>query len=104
MSYGSWFGGIFLMKLDNETSLRDYSYTYNTERGAGDEYLGLLISGGYGGTGGGSYIVYDKESDYYYLYESYCELNGTDSFSNYQIRLFRSKGIKGPYIDDKGNS
>lgn len=30
MSYGSWFGGIFLMKLDNETGLRDYSYTYST--------------------------------------------------------------------------
>lgn len=104
MSYGSWFGGIFLMKLDNETGLRDYSYTYPTERGVGDEYLGLLISGGYGGTGEGSYIVYDEESDYYYLYESYCGLNGTDSFSNYQIRLFRSKDITGPYVDAKGNS
>lgn len=104
MSYGSWFGGIFLMKLDNETGIRDYSYTYNTEMGVVDEYLGLLISGGYGGTGEGSYIVYDEKSDYYYLYEFYCELNGTDSFSNYQIRLFRFKGIKGPYIDDKGNS
>ena len=104
MSYGSWFGGIFLMKLDNETGLRDYDYTYPTERGVGDEYLGLSIAGGYGGTGEGSYIVYDEEADYYYLYESYCGLNGTDSFSNYQIRLFRSKDITGPYVDAKGNS
>lgn len=104
MSYGSWFGGIFLMKLDNETGLRDYSHTYTTERGVGDEYLGLSISGGYGGTGEGSYIVYDEETDYYYLYESYCGLEGTTSFSNYQIRLFRSKNIEGPYVDAKGNS
>lgn len=28
MSYGSWFGGIYFIKLDAKTGLRDYSYTY----------------------------------------------------------------------------
>lgn len=104
MSYGSWFGGIFMIKLDSSTGLRDYTYTYETKENASDEYLGLKISGGYGTTGEGSFIVYDKAAGYYYLYESYCGLNATNDFSGYHIRLFRSKSITGPYKDAKGNS
>lgn len=104
MSYGSWFGGIYMLKLDKNTGLRDYSYTYSTTTNSSDQYMGKKISGGYGGTGEGSYIVYDKEAGYYYLYLSYCGLNATDSFSGYHIRLFRSKNITGPYTDAAGNS
>ncbi len=104
MSYGSWFGGLFMLKLDNSTGLRDYSSTYETKINASDQYLGKRISGGYGTTGEGSFIVYDKTSGYYYLYESYCGLDATDGFSGYHIRLFRSKNITGPYTDAKGNS
>ena len=33
--YGSWSGGIFMLKLDKETGLRDYTYTYpNTNAGS----------------------------------------------------------------------
>lgn len=103
MSYGSWFGGIFLMKLDNETGLRDYDHTYSTKKNKSDEYFGYRISGGYGCTGEGSYIVYDKGTDYYYLYVSYCGLNATDNFSGYHIRLFRSENVEGPYVDAAGN-
>jgi Beta-xylosidase len=103
MSYGSWFGGIFMLKLDNSTGLRDYSHTYETKENSSDKYFGIKISGGYGTTGEGSYIVYDKSADYYYLYESYCGLDATDNFSGYHIRLFRSKDITGPYVDAKGN-
>ncbi|AAK78555.1 arabinan endo-1,5-alpha-L-arabinosidase [Clostridium acetobutylicum] len=103
LSYGSWFGGIFMLKLDKSTGLRDYSYTYSTKTNASDQYLGIKISGGYGTCGEGSYIVYDKATDYYYLYESYCGLDATDNFSGYHIRLFRSKNITGPYTDAKGN-
>ena len=104
MSYGSWFGGIYMLKLDKNTGLRDYSYTYSTTTNSSDQYMGKKISGGYGGTGEGSYIVYDKEAGYYYLYLSYCGLNATDGFSGYHIRLFRSKNITGPYTDAAGNS
>ncbi len=108
MVYGSWFGGIFMLKLDNETGLRDYSYTYPldtnaTDGVASDPYLGIRVSGGYGGTGEGAYIVWDKTSGYYYMYVSYCGLNATDGFSGYQMRLFRSKNITGPYTDASGN-
>ncbi|MCR4944267.1 MAG: RICIN domain-containing protein [Clostridium sp.] len=104
MSYGSWFGGLFMLKLDANTGLRDYSYKYETKTNVSDEYLGIKISGGYGTCGEGSYIVWDKDSGYYYLYESYCGLDATDNFSGYHIRLFRSKNITGPYTDAAGNS
>lgn len=104
MSYGSWFGGIHLLKLDNTTGLRDYTYTYETVTNASDAYLGIRLSGGYGCTGEGSYIVWDEESGYYYLYLSYCGLNATDSFSGYHIRLFRSENVTGPYVDAAGGT
>lgn len=104
MVYGSWFGGIFMLKLDKNTGLRDYSQTYSTTTNASDQYFGTKISGGYGCTGEGAYIVYDSQSDYYYLYLSYNGLNATDNFANYHIRLFRSKNITGPYTDAAGNS
>lgn len=103
MSYGSWFGGIFLIKLDNETGLRDTSRKYKTKENVSDEYLGIRLSGGYGATGEGSFIVWDPQTEYYYLYESYCGLNATDGFSGYHIRLFRSKDVTGPYVDSMGN-
>lgn len=104
MSYGSWFGGIFLLKLDNETGLRDYNTTYKTQNNKSDAYFGYKLSGGYGGTGEGSYIVWDKDTGYYYMYLSYCGLNATDNFSGYHIRLFRSENVNGPYVDAAGNS
>jgi len=103
MVYGSWFGGIFMLKLDNKTGLRDYTYTYETKANVSDEYFGYRISGGYGLTGEGAFIVWDKETGYYYLYVSYCGLNATDNFSGYHIRLFRSENVTGPYYDAAGN-
>ncbi len=103
MVYGSWFGGLYMLRLDNETGLREYNYTYETEKDVSDEYLGKRVSGGYGGTGEGPYIVWDEEAGYYYMYVSYCGLNATDTFSGYHMRLFRSENIDGPYVDAAGN-
>lgn len=103
MIYGSWFGGLYMLRLDNETGLRDYNYTYETETDVSDAYLGKRVSGGYGGTGEGGYIVWDEEAGYYYMYVSYCGLNATDTFSGYHMRLFRSENIDGPYVDAAGN-
>ena len=108
MVYGSWFGGVYLLKLDNKTGLRDYDYkieldTDASDGVAGDPYLGLRIFGGYGSTGEGPYIVWDEKAGYYYLYTSYCGLNATDTFSGYHMRLFRSENITGPYVDASGD-
>lgn len=102
MSYGSWSGGIFVLQLDKETGLPIYpGKDGQTPDGRMiDRYFGTKIAGGYGRSIEGPYIVYDEETDYYYLYVSY---GGLASDGGYQIRQFRSKEIDGPYVDAKGN-
>lgn len=99
MSFGSWFGGIYIMKLDAQTGLRDYSYTYTTEKNTSDEYYGYKIAGGNAVSGEGPYIIHT--GDYYYLFLSY---GGLTAEAGYQMRVFRSSSITGPYQDQEGNS
>lgn len=99
MSYGSWSGGIFLLKLDKETGLRDYTVTYPIEldgggRAVSDPYFGRRIAGGYYSSGEGSYI--QKIGNYYYLFISY---GGLDSTGGYEVAIFRSEKPEGPYLD-----
>ncbi len=105
MSYGSWSGGIYLLKLDKATGLRDYtaSYTYDTDYNDGyasDPYMGYHIAGGYRISGEASYLM--NVGNYWYLFISYGYLSST---GGYNMRVFRStKGIKGPYLDQSGSS
>jgi len=99
MSYGSWFGGIYMLKLDTSTGLRDYSYTYTTEKNLSDEYHGYKIAGGQAVSGEGSYIL--RIGNYYYMFLSY---GGLTAEGGYQMRIFRSDTIYGPYTDELGNS
>lgn len=107
MSYGSWFAGIFMIKLDKENGLRDYTNTYpyqvkgvTTTAGAADAnatsdpYFGKKIAGGWGVSGEASYI--QKVGKYYYLFMSY---GGLTAAGGYQIRVFRSEKPDGPYKD-----
>ena len=100
MSYGSWSGGISMIKLDNETGLRDYSMTYadtNNEEKNGvisDPYTGYKIAGGVAVSGEGSYIK--KIGDYYFLFLSY---GGYAPEGGYNMRVFRASDITGPYKD-----
>lgn len=109
MSYGSWFAGIFMIKLDKENGLRDYTYTYpyqvkgvtTTAEAAdadadatSDPYFGKKIAGGWGVSGEASYI--QKVGKYYYLFISY---GGLTAAGGYQIRVFRSEKPDGPYKD-----
>ena len=98
MTYGSWFGGIYMLKLDSNTGLRDYTYTYQTVENVSDEYQGLKIAGGHHVSGEGSYL--EKIGDYWYLFISY---GGLAARGGYNIRVFRSKDIKGPYADMTGD-
>ncbi len=107
MSYGSWSGGIFILRLDEETGLRDYSITYpstlstaNDYRSAtSDPYFGKKIAGGYYVSGEASYI--EHIGKYYYLFMSYGGLNATGDYFGvgYQMRVFRSEKPDGPYKD-----
>lgn len=107
MSYGSWSGGIFMIRLDKTNGLRDYTYTFpyqisgkTTTPGAADAnctsdpYFGKKIAGGYYVSGEASYI--QKVGTYYYLFMSY---GGLTAAGGYQIRVFRSDKPDGPYKD-----
>jgi len=112
MSYGSWSGGIFMIRLDKTNGLRDYTYTFpyqisgkTVTPGAAnanctsDPYFGKKIAGGYYVSGEASYI--QKIGKYYFLFMSY---GGLKSDGGYQMRIFRSENPDGPYKDCYGTS
>ena len=107
--YGSWSGGIALLKLDNQTGLRDLSYDYGyTGFGSDgavwegtslvyDPYMGIHIAGGWWVSGEGPYVEYID--GYYYLFMSY---GGYAPDGGYNMRVFRSEDITGKYLDPDG--
>ncbi len=104
MVYGSWSGGLFIHELDKATGAVKYPGTDGTEPVSGnfiDRYFGTHIAGGNHQSGEGAYILYDAETDYYYLYETY---GGLLSGGGYNMRLFRSRDVYGPYLDAKGGN
>ncbi|MBP1913459.1 arabinan endo-1,5-alpha-L-arabinosidase [Lederbergia galactosidilyticus] len=88
MVYGSFFGGIYLTKINPKNGkLLNYG-------------KGKLIAKRHHNVEAaieGPYIIYNPEFDYFYLFVSYDSL-----FSNYNIRVARSKTIDGPYLDFHG--
>lgn len=102
ITYGSYFGGIYLMPLVEETGLPDYEYMANDEDY--DDYYGKKIiktTLANELSGEGPYITYDSKTEYYYLFVSYC---GLASLGGYNVREYRSKTVDGPYLDAAGNS
>ena len=104
--YGSWSGGIALLKLDNQTGLRDLDYNYGYEGNDAvwegtslvyDPYMGIHIAGGWWVSGEGPYVEYID--GYYYLFMSY---GGYAPDGGYNMRVFRSKDITGKYLDPDG--
>ncbi len=99
MTYGSWSAGIYQLKLDPATGLRDYTMTYEDIDNVSDDYLGYKIAGGFYNSGEGAYIL--PAGDYYYLFISYGNLEAS---GGYNMRVFRSESINGPYVDENGKS
>ena len=97
MAYGSWSGGIFMLELDEETGLRDYSVKYETNKHS-DAYFGTKIAGGKYVSGEGAYI--EKIGDYYWLFISYGNL---EAKGGYNVRVYRSETPNGGYVDALGN-
>ena len=64
-----------------------------------DAYFGKRLLGGGHTSIEGPYILYDKDSDYYYLFVSYGNLQRE---GGYQMRVFRSKTVDGEYVDMNG--
>lgn len=91
-----------MLKLDKNTGLRDYTYTYSgttlDANATSDQYFGKKIAGGYYVSGEGPYIQYI--GGYYYLFMSY---GGYAPDGGYEMRVFRSSSPTGPYKDASGN-
>ena len=58
-----------MLKLDENTGLRDYTTTYETIPNEQDAYYGHKLHGGFGVSGEAPYII--KKDGYYYLFVSY---------------------------------
>ncbi|MCC8049518.1 MAG: family 43 glycosylhydrolase [Clostridiales bacterium] len=104
MTYGSWSGGIFLLELDPTTGEAIYPGVDSTDEVSGnyvDRYFGVHLAGGNHESGEGPYIQYDEETGYYYLYETY---GGLTAEGGYNMRMFRSENVTGPYVDAEGNN
>lgn len=107
MSYGSWSGGIWMLPLDKQTGLRDYTKQQPLQYHSGsdarnqksDPYFGRKIAGGWYVSGEGSYI--EHIGDYYFLFISY-GFFAPDG--GYEMRVFRSSNPDGPYVDCYGTS
>lgn len=101
--YGSWSGGTYLLELNPETGTPIYPGEDNvTEDGRIiDRYFGVKISGGYHQSGEGPYILYDDETGLYNLWVTYGALQAN---GGYNMRLFQSKNVTGPYVDAQENS
>jgi arabinan endo-1,5-alpha-L-arabinosidase len=83
MSYGSFFGGVFLKELDPDTGCAlGSSFGTNLVPAIDVE---------------GSYLIYNEEFEYWYLFMAYGDMN-----KNYNTRVVRSKTIDGPYLDASG--
>ncbi len=88
MVYGSFWGGIHILRLNNETGFAD-------EEGIGTciarrpKFADCAIEG--------PYIRYNPDTGYYYLFVSYASLR-----SDYNIRVGRSRNLFGPYYDHNG--
>ncbi|MBR6164824.1 MAG: arabinan endo-1,5-alpha-L-arabinosidase [Clostridia bacterium] len=84
MTWGSFFGGIWLTALD--------------ENGFA-EGEPVRIAGFRGCRAEGSYLIWLPETEYYYLFLSYGSLS-----SDYNIRVGRSRTVEGPYLDANGRN
>ncbi len=99
MVFGSFWGGIRMIRLDPETGLAADKTEADDGRTA-DSALGISLAcrpkwcdGGVEG----AYVRFNRETGYYYLFVSYGSLS-----SDYNIRVGRSRDIKGPYLDRNG--
>ncbi len=105
IAYGSWSGGIWMLKLNKENGLRDYDVTYGSDYNSKgkamttDPYFGKRIAGGCYVSGEGPYI--EHIGQYYYLFMSY---GGFAPDGGYEMRVFRSASPDGPYKDQQGRS
>lgn len=87
MVYGSYSGGIYILPMNRSTGLPL------------EEGYGTKLMGGNHSRIEGPYMLYNAETDYYYLFVSF---GGLDATGAYNIRVARSKNPDGPFVDMQG--
>lgn len=89
MIYGSYSGGIFILKMNEKTGLPEAGQGYG-KRLLGGNHLRIE----------GPYVLYNAQTDYYYLFLSF---GGLAADGGYNLRVARSKNPDGPYVDAQGH-
>ncbi len=90
MTYGSYSGGIFILEADPATG-KPYP---------GQGYGKHLLGGDHSHIEG-AFVLYNPESDYYYMFTSF---GGLASNGGYNVRVARATSPDGPYYDAQGNN
>jgi beta-xylosidase len=90
MVYGSYSGGIFILRLDQTVG------SATLGRPLPGQGWGTKLIGGDHARIEGPCILYSPESQYYYLFLSFGGLGANDG---YNIRVARSRNPDGPYVD-----
>lgn len=88
MVYGSFWGGCHVLALDAKTGL------------AAEQGIGTCVARRptwMSGSIEGPYMIYHPDTDYYYLFVSYGSLK-----TDYNIRVGRSRTVRGPFLDYNG--
>ncbi len=88
MVYGSYSGGVYILRMNPDTGFPEENQGY-----------GQKLLGGNHSRIEGPYIVYNPDTEYYYLFLSFGGLNAADG---YNIRVCRSRNPDGPYVDALG--
>lgn len=89
MIYGSYSGGIFILKMNEKTGLPEAGQGYG-KRLLGGNHLRIE----------GPYVLYNAQTDYYYLFLSF---GGLAADGGYNLRVARAKNPDGPYVDAQGH-
>lgn len=89
MSYGSFWSGIYIVKLDKNTG----KPLNPNDKGKNIAKRNASVDGAIEGP----YIIYNEEQKKYYLFVSYGSLS-----ADYNVRVGRADNIEGPYLDSNG--
>ncbi len=90
MTYGSYAGGIYILRLDAATGLPVAGQGYGTH-----------LLGGNHAEIEGAYVIYNPTTKYYYLFTSW---GGLAADGGYNVRVCRSAKPEGPYVDGFGKN
>jgi arabinan endo-1,5-alpha-L-arabinosidase len=85
MIYGSYSGGLFILKMDAITGKPLPAQGYGKK----------LIGGNHSAIEGG-YVMYHPQTKFYYMFSSF---GGLGAASGYNMRVARSRRPDGPYLD-----